>query len=538
MWQAFWGEEAPTESNDSMNLAVTEGFIKAASQAVKEELLQEWQSFRADLFRDLTHLIHAEVAKVSLGRRPRHSAVAQLNTGGGNSREVGQTCCKPGRKCEWGKHGYCQPGARDGRGIDFPCTPRRHHKAQVKPSSCGSAEAASVKDKEENQDASNSETQVEAAVNPSSSLLERQQRRRLRFTATAWTWMTRKLWQRRAHLQFLLSRCGVPYRRWAASLHSHGRWPAVESVIMEVLGWLPAVEILSGRSILRNFVDSKALVQHLWVTADVAQPLELVLSASESALERRSCLHILDRLSSVFFREEPWLMVQLALDNALMMSRGDFFDFATYSQAGRATVRLDHAFAGLVARIFYTELLLLLRNFAEPVRQHVSGQRYSHRTRFQVCCSSLRTHIHEHLIFVRSSSGSSAVGHSDERQVSANSSRPPPGLQDVRPSSGSEAEVPQLRYELEAAEESAQRFQETAEAAQAERASAKRMEKAEVWQLRDALQAERASAKLLEEAAEAAEALARHRLPEQGPGALDSSVSAWRAIRTLMCCER
>eukprot|EP00439_Symbiodinium_sp_Y106_P040580 s3386_g4.t7 len=341
MWQAFWGEEAPTESNDSMNLAVTEGFIKAASQAVKEELLQEWQSFRADLFRDLTHLIHAEVAKVSLGRRPRHSAVAQLNTGGGNSREVGQTCCKPGRKCEWGKHGYCQPGARDGRGdlctnklranalgmmrgyprkalfcrsIDFPCTPRRHHKAQVKPSSCGSAEAASVKDKEENQDASNSETQVEAAVNPSSSLLERQQRRRLRFTATAWTWMTRKLWQRRAHLQFLLSRCGVPYRRWAASLHSHAivllltcddgigfddrditngpsccPWVLPWSVIMEVLGWLPAVEILSGRSILRNFVDSKALVQHLWVTADVAQPLELVLSASESALERRSC---------------------------------------------------------------------------------------------------------------------------------------------------------------------------------------------------------------------------------------------------------
>mmetsp|Transcript_44992 Transcript_44992/g.105159 ORF Transcript_44992/g.105159 Transcript_44992/m.105159 type:complete len:150 (-) Transcript_44992:830-1279(-) len=67
IWQAFWGEEAPTESNDSMDLAVTEGFIKAASQAVKEELLQEWQSFRADLLRDLMHLIRAEVAKVSLG---------------------------------------------------------------------------------------------------------------------------------------------------------------------------------------------------------------------------------------------------------------------------------------------------------------------------------------------------------------------------------------------------------------------------------------------------------------------------------------
>ena len=69
-------------------------------------------------------------------------------------------------------------------------------------------------------------------------------------------------------------------------------------------------------------------------------------------------------------------MVELALDNALMMSRGDFFDFATYYQAGGATVRLDHAFVGLVARIFYPELLLLLRNYAEPVRQRVSGWRY------------------------------------------------------------------------------------------------------------------------------------------------------------------
>eukprot|EP00439_Symbiodinium_sp_Y106_P040465 s3386_g4.t5 len=411
MWQAFWGEEAPTESNDSMNLAVTEGFIKAASQAVKEELLQEngkafvQTSFAISRTSSMLRLLRCRWGVLLKRTSQALRRGAAKHRSSATEVETPEKLAKPVASLAASVNGENMDTVNPVPVMeeDFPCTPRRHHKAQVKPSSCGSAEAASVKDKEENQDASNSETQVEAAVNPSSSLLERQQRRRLRFTATAWTWMTRKLWQRRAHLQFLLSRCGVPYRRWAASLHSHAivllltcddgigfddrditngpsccPWVLPWSVIMEVLGWLPAVEILSGRSILRNFVDSKALVQHLWVTADVAQPLELVLSASESALERRSCLHILDRLSSVFFREEPWLMVQLALDNALMMSRGDFFDFATYSQAGRATVRLDHAFAGLVARIFYTELLLLLRNFAEPVRQHVSGQRYSY----------------------------------------------------------------------------------------------------------------------------------------------------------------
>ncbi|CAE7778185.1 unnamed protein product [Symbiodinium sp. CCMP2592] len=48
-----------------MDLAVMERFTQAASQAVKEELLQEWQRFRADLLRDLTHLIRAEVSSGS-----------------------------------------------------------------------------------------------------------------------------------------------------------------------------------------------------------------------------------------------------------------------------------------------------------------------------------------------------------------------------------------------------------------------------------------------------------------------------------------
>ena len=61
--------------------------------------------------------------------------------------------------------------------------------------------------------------------------------------------------------------------------------------------------------------------------------------------------------------------------------------------------------------------------------QSVAVPHARHRTRFQVCCSSLRTHIHEHLIFVRSSSGSSAVGHSDERQVG--SPRRPPSRDSI-----------------------------------------------------------------------------------------------------------
>ncbi|CAE7657685.1 unnamed protein product [Symbiodinium sp. CCMP2592] len=169
-----------------MNLAVTEGLIKAASQAVKEE----WQSFRADLLRDLTHLIHAEVAKVSLGS-PAEKDVPGTLLWRSKTQEVEtpEKLAKPVASLAACVNGENMDTVNPVLVMeeDFPCTPRRRHKAQdndntpeklVKPSGCGSAEAAFVKDEEENQDASNSETQVEAALNPSSSLQERQQRRR------------------------------------------------------------------------------------------------------------------------------------------------------------------------------------------------------------------------------------------------------------------------------------------------------------------------------------------------------------------------
>ncbi|CAE7361672.1 unnamed protein product [Symbiodinium sp. CCMP2592] len=197
MLQAFWGEEAPTESNNSMDLAVTEGFIKAASQAVKEELLQEWRSFRADLLREFTHLIHAEVAKVPLGSPAEHEDVPGTPPRRSKSQEVAtpEKLAKPVASLAARVNGENVDTNNPVLGMDedFPCAPRRRHKAQddaetpeklVKPSSCGSAEAAFVKDKEENRDASNFvcwKGSSDAGARP-------------RFTATAWTWMTRSPW--------------------------------------------------------------------------------------------------------------------------------------------------------------------------------------------------------------------------------------------------------------------------------------------------------------------------------------------------------